>query len=64
MFYQEAGHRTGRLKTPLMLSLGRDTLDSLAHWSRTAPQLALRMRIVLVCANGLKVVAKKRRITR
>jgi transposase len=58
--------RTGRPKTPLVLSQGeRETLDSLAHRSRTAPQLARRARIVLACADGLdnKVVAKKLRMT-
>jgi transposase len=58
--------RTGRPKTPLVVSREeRKTLDSLAHRSRTAPQLARRARIVLACADGLdnKVVAKKLRMT-
>ena len=58
--------RTGRPKTPLVVSREeRETLDSLAHRSRTAPQLARRARIVLACAGGLenKVVAKKLRMT-
>jgi transposase len=58
--------RTGRPKTPLVLSREEgETLDSLAHRSRTAPQLARRARIVLACADGLdnKVVAKKLRMT-
>ena len=58
--------RTGRPKTPLVVSAEeRVTLDSLAHRSRTAPQVARRARIVLACADGLdnKVVAKKLRMT-
>ncbi len=58
--------RTGRPKTPLVVSQEeRVTLDSLAHRSRTAPQLARRARIVLACADGLdnKLVAKKLRMT-
>ncbi len=58
--------RTGRPKRPLVVSREeRETLDSLAHRSRTAPQLARRARIVLACADGLdnKVVAKKLRMT-
>ena len=58
--------RTGRPKTPLVVSREeRQTLDSLAHRSRTAPQLARRARIVLACADGLdnKVVARKLRMT-
>src|SRR3989475_4845662 len=58
--------RTGRPKTPLVVSREeRGTLDSLAHRSRTAPQLARRARIVLACAGGLdnKVVAKKLRMS-
>ena len=58
--------RTGRPKTPLVVSAEeRATLDSLAHRSRTAPQVARRARIVLACADGLdnKLVAKKLRMT-
>ncbi len=58
--------RTGRPKTPLVLSREeRETLDSYAHRSRTAPQLARRARIVLACADGLdnKLVAKRLRMT-
>ena len=57
--------RTGRPKAPLVVSREeREALDSLAHRSRTAPQLARRARIVLACADGLdnKVVAKKLRM--
>jgi transposase len=58
--------RTGRPKTPLVVTREeREVLDSLAHRSRTAPQLARRARIVLACAEGHdnKVVAKKLRMT-
>ena len=45
--------RTGRPKTPLVVSREeRETLESVAHRSRTAPQLARRARIVLACADG------------
>ena len=58
--------RTGRPKTPLVVSREeREALESLAHRSRTAPQLARRARIVLACADGVdnKVVARKLRMT-
>lgn len=58
--------RTGRPKTTLVLSEAeREALVSLAHRSRTAPQIARRARIILTCADGLdnKVVAKKLRMT-
>jgi transposase len=58
--------RTGRPKTPLVVSREeRESLDSLAHRSRTAPQVARRARIVLACADGFdnKVVARKLRMT-
>jgi transposase len=57
--------RTGRPKTVLVLSdAERESLESLAHRSRTAPQLARRARIVLACAAGLdnKTVAKRLRL--
>src|SRR5215831_19512704 len=43
----------------------RQTLDSMAHRARTAPQLARRARIVLACATGLDntTVAKKLRMS-
>ena len=42
----------------------RQTLNSMAHRARTAPQLARRARIVLTCATGLDntTVAKKLRM--
>ena len=42
----------------------RQLLDSMAHRARTAPQLARRARIVLMCATGLdnRVVARKLRM--
>jgi hypothetical protein len=54
MFHQEAEDvRTGRPKTPLVVTREeREALDSLAHRSRTAPQLARRARSVLACADG------------
>jgi len=57
--------RTGRPKTPLVLSEAeRVTLESLAHRSRTSPQVARRARIVLACAGGVdnKTVARKLRL--
>jgi hypothetical protein len=45
--------RLGRPKVALILTDDeRVRLDSLAHRSRTAPQLARRARIVLACAEG------------
>jgi transposase len=45
--------RTGRPKTPVVLTTDERTeLESLAHRSRSAPQLARRARIVLGCAAG------------
>lgn len=46
--------RTGRPKAELVLTPEeREALESCAHRSRTAPQLARRARIVLTCASGL-----------
>jgi transposase len=58
--------RLGRPKVALILTDDeRVRLDSLAHRSRTAPQLARRARIVLACAEGQdnKVVAKRLRMS-
>jgi len=54
--------RTGRPKAPLALTQAeRETLESLAHRSRTRPQLARRARLILLCGDGLAstVVARK-----
>ncbi|MPZ20989.1 MAG: IS630 family transposase [Luteitalea sp.] len=56
----------GRPKVALMLTDDeRVRLDSLAHRSRTAPQLARRARIILACAEGLDstVVARRLRMS-
>ena len=56
----------GRPKMALILSDDeRMRLDSLAHRSRTAPQLARRARIILACAEGHdnKAVAKRLRMS-
>jgi transposase len=58
--------RTGRPKLELKLTKVEETaLESLAHRSRTAPQMARRARIVLACASGWdnKTVASKLRLT-
>jgi transposase len=58
--------RTGRPKTPLILSTEeRRELQSLAHRSRSAPVLARRARIVLACSEGRenKAVAPGLRVT-
>ena len=58
--------RLGRPKTALILTEDeRMQLDSLAHRSRTAPDVARRARIVLACAAGHdnKVVAKRLRMS-
>ena len=45
--------RTGRPKRSLVLTdEERRQLETLAHRARTAPQLARRARIVLMCAAG------------
>src|SRR5437870_10310283 len=58
--------RTGRPKVALMLTADeRQRLQSLAHRSRSAPQVARRARIILACADGAdgKVVARRLHIT-
>jgi transposase len=58
--------RTGRPKAVLVLMEGeRQALESIAHRSRTLPQLARRARIVLACAGGAdnQTVARKMRVT-
>ena len=57
--------RTGRPKAALVLTdEERQLLQSCAHRSRTVPQLARRVRIVLECATGAdnKTVARKLRV--
>ena len=54
--------RTGRPKAILSVTATeRQQLESMAHRSRTVPQLALRARIVLACAEGVdnKTVARR-----
>ena len=54
--------RTGRPKAPLVLTdEERATLTALGNRARTRPHLALRARLVLLCADGLasSVVARK-----
>lgn len=58
--------RLGRPKVALILTAEeRVRLESLAHRSRTAPQVARRARIVLACATGEdnKTVAKRLRMS-
>ena len=58
--------RTGRPKVALILTDDeRQRLDSLAHRSRSAPQVARRARIILACAEGTdsKVVARRLHVT-
>src|SRR6476661_2020001 len=58
--------RTGRPKVALILTDDeRRRLESLAHRSRSAPQVARRARIILACAEGTnsKVVARRLRVT-
>jgi len=58
--------RTGRPKTPLVLSPEEEEqLNSLARRSRSAPGVARRARIVLACAQGHdnKTVAKRLRLS-
>jgi transposase len=66
VLYKEEGMRTGRPKVALILTdEERQRLDSWAHRSRTAPQLARRARIILACAEGSdsKVVARRLHVT-
>src|SRR6266540_7489848 len=58
--------RTGRPKVALILTGDeRHRLESLAHRSRSAPQVARRARIILACADGTdgKVVARRLHVT-
>jgi transposase len=58
--------RRGRPKVALILTEDeRRRLDSLAHRSRSAPQVARRARIILACAEGAdsKVVARRLHVT-
>ena len=58
--------RTGRPKVALILTDDeRQRLESLAHRSRSAPQVARRARIILACAVGSdsKVVARRLHVT-
>src|SRR5438309_11693965 len=58
--------RTGRPKVALMVTEDeRRRLESLAHRSRSAPQIARRARIILTCADGTagKVVARRVHVT-
>ena len=58
--------RKGRPTAALILTTEeRHRLDSLAHRSRSAPALARRARIILVCADGTdsKVVARRLHVT-
>jgi transposase len=58
--------RTGRPKVALILTDDeRHRLESLAHRSRSAPDVARRARIILACAEGTdsKVVARRLHVT-
>jgi len=55
--------RTGRPRTPLTVTPEeREHLESLAHRSRSAPQLARRARVILACADGRQTTAVARRL--
>lgn len=57
--------RPGRPKTEVVLTdAERAHLESLAHRSRTAPQMSRRARVVLLCSAGHdnKVIARKLRL--
>ena len=57
--------RTGRPKSSLVLTdVEEQELTSLAHRSRSAPQLARRARIILACATGAsnQTVARRLRV--
>jgi transposase len=62
LLYKEGSMRTGRPKAALILTPEERTrLESLAHRSRSAPNVARRARIILACGEGLdnKVVARR-----
>jgi transposase len=66
LLYKEASMRRGRPKVALILTDDeRQRLESLAHRSRSAPQVARRARIVLACAAGTDsaVVARRLHVT-
>ena len=55
--------RTGRPRTLLMLTADeQQRLDSLAHRSRSASQLARRARIILACAEGRATTSVAKRL--
>ena len=55
--------RTGRPRTMVTLTTEeRHQLDSLAHRSRSAPDVARRARIILACAEGRETTAVARRL--
>jgi transposase len=63
LLYKEASMRTGRPRTILIVTPDeRRQLESLAHRSRSAPQLARRARIILACADGQQTTAVARRL--
>src|SRR6202049_1397131 len=66
MHYKKARKRTGLPKVALILTdEEQHQLESLAHRSRSAPQVARRARIILACAEGTdsKVVARRLHVT-
>jgi len=55
--------RTGRPRATVTLTADeRQQLDSLAHRSRSAPDVARRARIILACADGRETTAVARRL--
>jgi DNA-binding NarL/FixJ family response regulator len=55
--------RTGRPITPVVLTADeRQTLESLAHRTRSASHLARRARIILACADGGATTGIARRL--
>ena len=55
--------RTGRPRATVTLTADeRQQLDSLAHRSRSAPDVARRARIILACAEGRETTAVARRL--
>jgi transposase len=63
LLYKEASMRTGRPRTTLIVTPEeRLRLESLAHRSRSAPQMARRARIVLACAEGQPTTTIARRL--
>jgi len=63
LLYEEVSMRTGRPRTVFILNAEeRGRLESLAHRSHSAPQVARRARIILGCAEGRATTSVAKRL--